>query len=162
MVTEPGAGGSGPISGEAVRYRTAEMADAMLGSGPPGQLPVMLSAVPGEAREGREVEVCEAAAGGGECSAGSGPGAPPAPPGAAVVLETVLPAGEEPNGTAESVKAPKVSCEERNVTGISNFTVQILNVSQVSGPRHRAALCVLRVGSVGLCLLVLDLVGFFV
>lgn len=162
MVTEPGAGGSGPISGEAVRYRTAEMADAMLGSGPPGQLPVMLSAVPGEAREGREAEVCEAAAGGGECGAGSGPGAPPAPPGAAVVLETVLPASEEPNGTAESVKAPKVSCEERNVTGISNFTVQILNVSQVSGPRHRAALCVSGVGSVGLCLLVLDLVGFFV
>uniref|UniRef100_A0A8C3PYR9 Thioredoxin domain containing 15 n=1 Tax=Chrysolophus pictus TaxID=9089 RepID=A0A8C3PYR9_CHRPC len=124
-VTEPGAGGSGPISGEAVRYRTAEMADAML-----GQPPVVLSAVPGEAREGREAEACEASASGGECGAGSGPGAPPAPTGEAVVLETVLPPGEEPNGTAESVKAPKVSCEERNVTGVSNFTVQILNVSQ--------------------------------
>lgn len=130
VVTETGAGSSAPISGEAVRYRTAEMADAMLGSGPPGQPPVVLSAVPGEAKEGRAAAACEAAAGGEECGAGSEPAAPPAPPGEAVVLETVLPAGEEPNGTAESVKAPKVSCEERNVTGISNFTLQILNVSQ--------------------------------
>lgn len=149
VVTETGAGSSAPISGEAVRYRTAEMADAMLGSGPPGQPPVVLSAVPGEAKEGRAAAACEAAAGGEECGAGSGPAAPPAPPGEAVVLETVLPAGEEPNGTAESVKAPKVSCEERNVTGISNFTLQILNVSQVSSPRHRAAPSMLGVGSVG-------------
>ncbi|XP_065591148.1 thioredoxin domain-containing protein 15 [Cyrtonyx montezumae] len=129
--TEPSAGGSAPISGEAVRYRTAEMADAVLGSEPPGQPPpVVLSAVPGEGREGLTAETCEAAAGGGGCGAGSGPAALPASSSAAVALETVLPAGEEPNGTAESAKTPKVSCEERNVTGINNFTLQILNVSQ--------------------------------
>ncbi|XP_015731249.1 thioredoxin domain-containing protein 15 [Coturnix japonica] len=117
-VTEPGA------DGEAVRYRTAEMADAMLGSGTAGQHNVVLSAVPGELSEGREAEACEAAAGGGDCGDGSGPEAPP------VVLETVLPAGEEPNSTAESGKSPKVSCEERNGTATGNYTLQILNVSQ--------------------------------
>ncbi|OXB60024.1 hypothetical protein ASZ78_002000 [Callipepla squamata] len=103
------------------------MADAVLGSEPP---PVVLSAVPGEAKEGLAAEVCEAAAGGGECGAGGEPAAPPAPPGAAAALETVLPGGEEPNGTADGAKAPKVSCEERNGTGSGSFTLQILNVSQ--------------------------------
>ncbi|XP_047913154.2 thioredoxin domain-containing protein 15 [Anser cygnoides] len=153
-VTELNAAGTPPAaavgsaqvgSGEAVRYRTAEMADAMLGSGLPAQQAVGLSVVPGEAREEQEstaatTGTCEAAAGGsGECGAGSRPSAPLAQPdtqgrehaaGSPVVLETVLPGtAEEPNGT-ESVKTPKVACEERNVTGISNFTLQILNVSQ--------------------------------
>ncbi|NXI32803.1 TXD15 protein, partial [Sterrhoptilus dennistouni] len=46
------------------------------------------------------------------------------------LLEPVLPApAEEHNGT-DGAKAPKVSCEERNTTGIDRFTLQILNVSQ--------------------------------
>eukprot|EP00062_Callorhinchus_milii_P015876 gi/632966581/ref/XP_007899497.1/ PREDICTED: thioredoxin domain-containing protein 15 [Callorhinchus milii] len=36
---------------------------------------------------------------------------------------------EEPNGT-ETSRAPKVTCEERNTTKIENFAVQILNSSQ--------------------------------
>ncbi|KFZ49086.1 Thioredoxin domain-containing protein 15, partial [Antrostomus carolinensis] len=36
---------------------------------------------------------------------------------------------EESNST-DSSKAPKVNCEERNITGINRFTLQILNVSQ--------------------------------
>ncbi|NXD13670.1 TXD15 protein, partial [Nothocercus nigrocapillus] len=69
------------------------------------------------------------AGGGGECG---GPASPSAPPGSPVVLETVLPApAEEANGT-EGVKTPKVNCEERNVTGLGNATLQILNVSQAS------------------------------
>lgn len=135
--------------GEAVRYRTAEMADAMLGSGLPAQQAKGLSVVPGDAKEEQEsasttTGTCEAAAGGsGECEAVSRPSAPLAQPdmqghehavGSPVVLETVLPGtAEEPNST-ESVKTPKVACEERNVTGISNFTLQILNVSQVNRP----------------------------
>ncbi|XP_074958998.1 thioredoxin domain-containing protein 15 [Phalacrocorax aristotelis] len=121
--------GSVQGGGSAVRYRTAEMADAALGSGLPAQQAPVLSVVPGEARDGRAsaaaaAEGCEAAAGGDACGAGSGPGREQAG------LETVLPApAEEPNGT-DSAKAPKVNCEERNITGIDRFTLQILNVSQ--------------------------------
>lgn len=146
--TPPAAAAAGSAQvggGEAVRYRTAEMADAMLGSGLPAQQAKGLSVVLGDAKEEQEsasttTGTCEAAAGGsGECEAGSRPSAPLAQPdtqghehavGSPVVLETVLPGtAEEPNST-ESVKTPKVACEERNVTGISNFTLQILNVSQ--------------------------------
>ncbi|XP_017691552.1 PREDICTED: thioredoxin domain-containing protein 15 [Lepidothrix coronata] len=119
---ERGAGGPEPV-----RYRTAEMADAMLGSGgsgAPAEPPVLLSAVPAEPSGGP----CEGTAGAGACGpTGSGPAAPPGPPREQPVLEPVLP--EEPNGT-DSAKAPKVNCEERNTTGIERFTLQILNVSQ--------------------------------
>ncbi|KAM9289508.1 thioredoxin domain-containing protein 15 [Morus bassanus] len=122
--------GSAQGGGSAVRYRTAEMADAALGSGLPAQHAPLLSVVPGEAGDGRAPAAaaaaggCDAAAGGDACGAGSGPGREQAG------LETVLPApAEEPNGT-DSAKAPKVNCEERNVTGIDRFTLQILNVSQ--------------------------------
>ncbi|XP_050168379.1 thioredoxin domain-containing protein 15 [Myiozetetes cayanensis] len=115
---ERGAGGPEPV-----RYRTAEMADAMLGTAEP---PGLLSAVPAEPSGGP----CEGGAGtgAGACGpTGNGPAAPPGPPREQPVLEPVLP--EEQNGT-DSAKAPKVSCEERNTTGIERFTLQILNVSQ--------------------------------
>ncbi|XP_027538373.1 thioredoxin domain-containing protein 15 [Neopelma chrysocephalum] len=120
---ERGAGGPEPV-----RYRTAEMADAMLGSGSgaPAEPPVLLSAVPAEPSGGP----CEgeARAGAGACGpAGNSPATPPGPPREQPLLEPVLP--EEPNGT-DSAKAPKVNCEERNTTGIERFTLQILNVSQ--------------------------------
>uniref|UniRef100_A0A8B9TSK1 Thioredoxin domain containing 15 n=1 Tax=Anas platyrhynchos TaxID=8839 RepID=A0A8B9TSK1_ANAPL len=137
------AAGSAQVGGgEAVRYRTAEMADAMLGSGLPAQQAKGLSVVPGDAKEEQEsasttTGTCEAAAGGsGECEAVSRPSAPLAQPdmqghehavGSPVVLETVLPGtAEEPNST-ESVKTPKVGLrgEERDwdhVSGIVNGT----------------------------------------
>lgn len=132
-------GGSAQGGGEPVRYRTAEMADAMLGSGPPpAQQAAGLSVA--EAGDGRAPAgaggACGAAAGGDACGAGSGPAPSPGQGGSQgreqPVLETVLPAAaEEPNGT-DSAKAPKVNCEERNGTGPGRFTLQILNVSQVS------------------------------
>ncbi|NWT44788.1 TXD15 protein, partial [Chroicocephalus maculipennis] len=127
-------GGSAQGGGEPVRYRTAEMADAMLGSGLPAQQAVVLSVVPGEAREGQVSDVakgaCDAADGGEGCGAGSSPEGPPGQGREQDGLETVLPApAEEPNST-DSAKAPKVNCEERNITGVDRFTLQILNVSQ--------------------------------
>lgn len=122
---------------EPVRYRTAEMADAMLGSGALAEQPVLLSAVPAEA-SGGPAGVCDGA--GDACGpAGSGPAAAQAQE--QPVLEAVLPApAEEQNGT-DGAKAPKVNCEERNTTGIERFTLQILNVSQVGGwPAHCPAL----------------------
>ncbi|XP_051487077.1 thioredoxin domain-containing protein 15 [Apus apus] len=138
---EPGAGGQPPSpgggsaqGGEPVRYRTAEMADAMLGSGPAAEQAVLLSVVPGEERDSRAsaltTEACDAEAGGDGCGAGSGPAASLGQGRQQPGLGTVLPAPvEEPNGT-DSAKAPKVNCEERNTTGIDRFTLHILNVSQ--------------------------------
>ncbi|XP_038006167.1 thioredoxin domain-containing protein 15 isoform X2 [Motacilla alba alba] len=104
---------------EPVRYRTAEMADAMLGSGALAEQPVLLSAVPAEA-SGGPAGACDGAAAGDACG----------PAREQPVLEPVPPApAEEQNGT-DSAKAPKVNCEERNTTGIERFTLQILNVSQ--------------------------------
>ncbi|XP_027462075.1 thioredoxin domain-containing protein 15 isoform X1 [Zalophus californianus] len=40
------------------------------------------------------------------------------------------PAPPEDANNTESLKSPKVNCEERNVTGLENFTLKILNVSQ--------------------------------
>ncbi|NXN98441.1 TXD15 protein, partial [Rhinopomastus cyanomelas] len=140
-LTEPSAGGQlrSPGDGtEPVRYRTAEMADAMQSGGLPAPPPVVLSVVPGEVGNDHTSAVakgtCDAVAGGDECGAGSNPAAPQGRPGGPnreqAALETVLPApAEEPNGT-DSTRAPKVSCEERNTTGIERFTVHILNVSQ--------------------------------
>ncbi|XP_030360296.1 thioredoxin domain-containing protein 15 [Strigops habroptila] len=132
---QPRCPGGGPAQdgGEPVRYRTAEMADAMLGSGLPApQQPVVLSVVPGEAKDGPAAAaatgVCDAAAGGEACGVGSG--AAGSQPREQAVLETVPPApAEEPNST-DSAKAPKVNCEERNTTGAERLTLQILNVSQ--------------------------------
>ncbi|NWH68786.1 TXD15 protein, partial [Geococcyx californianus] len=103
---------------EPVRYRTAEMADAMLGSGLPA---VELSMVPGEAGEGQAPVAaaggCDGAATNDACGAGSG-----------VNQELPTPTAE-PNGT-ESGKGPKVSCEEMNSTGTDCCALQILNASQ--------------------------------
>uniref|UniRef100_A0A8C8A7A3 Thioredoxin domain containing 15 n=1 Tax=Otus sunia TaxID=257818 RepID=A0A8C8A7A3_9STRI len=142
-VTEQSAGGqprspgdgSAQGGGEPVRYRTAEMADAMLGSGLPAQQAVVLSVVPGEARPGQAAAVAKGACDGGDgCGAGSGPAAPLGQAGSQgreqAALETVLPAPAEESNSTDSAKAPKVNCEERNATGIDRFTLQILNVSQ--------------------------------
>ncbi|XP_069339737.1 thioredoxin domain-containing protein 15 isoform X1 [Eulemur rufifrons] len=40
------------------------------------------------------------------------------------------PAPTEDANNTESLKSPKVNCEERNVTGLENFTLKILNMSQ--------------------------------
>uniref|UniRef100_A0A3Q1NK96 4a-hydroxytetrahydrobiopterin dehydratase n=11 Tax=Laurasiatheria TaxID=314145 RepID=A0A3Q1NK96_BOVIN len=40
------------------------------------------------------------------------------------------PTPTEDANTTESLKSPKVNCEERNVTGLENFTLKILNMSQ--------------------------------
>ncbi|NXY88747.1 TXD15 protein, partial [Alcedo cyanopectus] len=118
--------------GEPVRYRTAEMADAMLSGGHPAQQALVLSVVPGEAKDGQGSAkgVCEAAAGGDACAAGGGPAAPLGQGREQAVLETVLPVPAEESNSSDSAKAPKVSCEERNTSGIEHFTLQILNVSQ--------------------------------
>ncbi|CAI5766649.1 domain-containing 15 [Podarcis lilfordi] len=126
---------------ESVQYRTAEIADAMMGSSIPAAEPVVLSVVPGESKERHVLEhdtgTCDAAVDG-ECSTQgivsflSQPGSPiqeqviDSP----VVLEAVHPSSGEDSNSTDGMKTPKVNCEERNITGITNFTLQILNISQ--------------------------------
>lgn len=50
------------------------------------------------------------------------------------VAEAEPVATEDANST-DSFKSPKVNCEERNVTGLENFTLKILNMSQVGSLR---------------------------
>ncbi|KAK2505410.1 hypothetical protein MC885_001944 [Smutsia gigantea] len=49
------------------------------------------------------------------------------------------PAPAEDSNNTESLKSPKVNCEERNVTGLENFTLRILNISQVREYMHQLA-----------------------
>uniref|UniRef100_A0A8D0GXM6 Thioredoxin domain containing 15 n=1 Tax=Sphenodon punctatus TaxID=8508 RepID=A0A8D0GXM6_SPHPU len=128
-------------SAEPVQYKTAEIADAMLGGGVPADQSVVLSVIPGEMdRHVSEfgVDTCDATVEDGDCST-QGSAASYSQPTARsqeqvadanVVLEAVHPSSAEESNNTDSVKTPKMSCEERNITGIRNFTLQILNVSQ--------------------------------
>ncbi|XP_044310488.1 thioredoxin domain-containing protein 15 isoform X2 [Varanus komodoensis] len=126
---------------EPVQYRTAEIADAMMGSGMPASQPVVLSVIPGETKERNlfesDTDTCDAAVDG-ECSTqgiASSLSQPEfhaqdpiiEPP---VILEAVHPSSVEDSNSTDSMKTPKVNCEERNITGMTNFTLQILNISQ--------------------------------
>ncbi|XP_054831961.1 thioredoxin domain-containing protein 15 [Eublepharis macularius] len=125
---------------ESIQYRTAEIADAMMSSGVPERQPVLLSVIPGDAKE-RDVSesdsgTCDAVSG--ECSTQGiitslsqpGSSAQEQIKDPAVVLEAVHPPSTDDSNCTDGMKTPKVNCEERNITGITNFMLQILNVSQ--------------------------------
>lgn len=126
--------------------RAAEEANAVLGLDTQSDHMVMLSVIPGEAEDKVSSEPS-----GGTCGAGGeedsrcnlreslfsldGAGAhfpdreeeyytEPE------VAESDAAPTEDSNNT-ESLKSPKVNCEERNITGLENFTLKILNMSQV-------------------------------
>ncbi|XP_024644074.1 thioredoxin domain-containing protein 15 isoform X2 [Macaca nemestrina] len=125
--------------------RAAEEANAVLGLDTQSDHMVMLSVIPGEAEDKVSSEPS-----GGTCGAGGeedsrcnlreslfsldGAGAhfpdreeeyytEPE------VAESDAAPTEDSNNT-ESLKSPKVNCEERNITGLENFTLKILNMSQ--------------------------------
>ncbi|XP_023572333.1 thioredoxin domain-containing protein 15 isoform X2 [Octodon degus] len=131
--------------------RTAGEAGAALGLRAPGDPVVVLSVIPGEAKDKRSSEpsggTCAAAGEeDAECSvresvlsrAGAGPTFPdreedddPEPEAEAEAeAEAAYPTPAEDSNNTESLKSPKVNCEERNVTGLENFTLKILNMSQ--------------------------------
>ncbi|XP_039341306.1 thioredoxin domain-containing protein 15 isoform X1 [Mauremys reevesii] len=142
LSTEDGSALTGELRAP-VQYKTAEIADAMLGSGIPADQSVVLSVIPGEAKDRHMSEfgigTCDAAVEDAECSAGTSLASHLSQPGSHVqeqagdsnvVLEAVPTSPAEESNSTDSVKTPKVNCEERNITGIRNFTLQILNVSQ--------------------------------
>ncbi|KAM6150594.1 thioredoxin domain-containing protein 15 [Erethizon dorsatum] len=133
-----------PRDPSSLQERAAEEADAVLGLGTSGDPMVVLSVIPGEAEDKRSSEpsggMCAAGGEDSRCSVresllsrdGAGPGFPdreeeyyPEPEAA-----EADPAPAEDSNNTESLKSPKVNCEERNVTGLENFTLKILNMSQ--------------------------------
>lgn len=115
----------------------------MMGSNLPAGQPVVLSVIPGETKERHVSEsdtgTCDASVDG-ECST-QGIIASLVQPSShvqeqirdpGVILEAVHSSSAEDSNSTDGTKTPKVNCEERNITGITNFTLQILNISQVS------------------------------
>ncbi|XP_038628051.1 thioredoxin domain-containing protein 15 [Tachyglossus aculeatus] len=127
---------------ETVQYKMAEIADAMMGSEANRDHLELLSLLPGEASDRPISELragaCEAGVQSSECDSKenlfslskSRTDVPEKGEGYNLALVHAGPSpAEEANGT-ESLKTPKVNCDERDVTGMENPTLQILNISQ--------------------------------
>lgn len=134
-----------PAGGLMGEDRSAEEARAVLGLDTGGDHMVMLSVIPGEAEDKLSSEPS-----GGTCGAAGqedsqcnlreslfsldSAGAS-SPDREEYYTEPEVaesdPAPAEDSNNTESLKSPKVNCEERNVTGFENFTLRILNISQV-------------------------------
>ncbi|XP_063784804.1 thioredoxin domain-containing protein 15 [Pseudophryne corroboree] len=125
---------------ESIQYKTAEIADAMQTTDIQADPAVILSMVPPEVKDRLVTEapdsVCDAAKYDAKCSANNDS---PAPSDNQVITktqntDTSAPEAEQSRAddtnTTDSGKPLKVSCEERNITGMENFTLQVLNVSQ--------------------------------
>lgn len=135
-----------PSRGPVVLDTPAEAADAVLGLDTEGNHMVMLSVIPGEAEDKLSSEPSS-----GTCGAGRKEDSPCHLPESLFSLDSAGasipdreeedysepeaveadPAPAEDSNHTDSQKSPKVSCEERNVTGLENFTLKILNMSQV-------------------------------
>lgn len=137
-----------PSHGPMGQDRSAEEADAVLGLDTEGDHMVMLSVIPGEAEDKLSSEPSS-----GTCRAGGDEDSR-----CDIDLGESLfsldstgtnfrdreeedytepevaesdPVPTEDSNHTDSQKSPKVNCEERNVTGLENFTLKILNMSQV-------------------------------
>lgn len=135
-----------PSHGPVVLDTSVEEADAVLGLDTEGNHMVMLSVIPGEAEDRLSSEPSS-----GTCGAGRKEDSPCHLPERLFSLDSTGanipdreeedytepeaveadPAPTEDSNHTDSQKSPKVSCEERNVTGLENFTLKILNMSQV-------------------------------
>ncbi|XP_067852313.1 thioredoxin domain-containing protein 15 [Heptranchias perlo] len=132
-----------------IQFPTAEIADAVLGTGVTSNQEALLSLIQNIKNERTAFEVkdtpCTGVSGEtGECSVSEEifPSLTYIPSGSQEgelleeretgIVEPVpaeSPAAEESNAT-EAARAPKVNCDERNMTGLESFIVQILNNSQ--------------------------------
>ncbi|KAM4675110.1 thioredoxin domain-containing protein 15 [Discoglossus pictus] len=126
---------------EPVQYKTAEIADAMLGTDIQMDPFVLLSMIPEEAKDKAVLDPpatgCNTENDGVDCSEkesllvlGKNPADAQEKPKSQNNESDAEPPKSEESNTTDSSKPLKVNCEERNITGIENFTLQILNVSQ--------------------------------
>ncbi|XP_051834128.1 uncharacterized protein LOC127549809 isoform X3 [Antechinus flavipes] len=123
--------------GQTEQHNTGKVSYETLGNEVNGDH--LMSVIPGEAKD-LNTGSCDAGVEGSRCNIreslfsfiGSGANIPDKGEEYNLVLEAVptSPPSKEDSNSTESVKSPKVNCEERNVTGLESFTLQILNVSQ--------------------------------
>ncbi|KAM8971953.1 thioredoxin domain-containing protein 15 [Pelodytes ibericus] len=118
---------------EIVQYKTAEIADAMQGTDIPTDPAVLLSMLPREMKDKVFPEAAEPVCDGEACSTPESLIELVKDPSDILdktnTVESDTSKIEESNNT-DSSKPLKVNCEDRNITGMENFTLQILNASQ--------------------------------
>ncbi|KAG7484670.1 hypothetical protein MATL_G00052640 [Megalops atlanticus] len=120
------------------QFKTAEIADAVMGTNVPSDPASMESLIPKNAKDFQAdfSALCEED---GKCAAAPTPLTGEETPNAKTTEETEpvtlgmvhvdTMTADEQNST-EATKTYKVSCDKRNITGMDNFTVTILNASQ--------------------------------
>ncbi|XP_072256837.1 thioredoxin domain-containing protein 15 [Pyxicephalus adspersus] len=124
---------------ETVQYKTAEIADAMQSSDIQTDPAVLFSMVPKELKDKVGMETPSAlyeTQKEGECSTNE---CPESTSGDQIITKTQSTDSESSNteqikteesNSTDGNKPLKVNCVERNITGIDNFTLQIINASQ--------------------------------
>lgn len=121
---------------ETVQYKTAEIADAMQSSELQTDPAVLFSMVPKELKDkvvmetsDTETQKAEEECSTNECPHSTSDDQTKVQTADANTSNTEQPKTDESNST-DSNKPLKVNCVERNITGMENFSVQILNASQ--------------------------------
>ncbi|XP_069825704.1 thioredoxin domain-containing protein 15 [Dendropsophus ebraccatus] len=120
-----------------VQYKTAEIADAMQSSDNQHDPAVLLSMLPRDMKDRAGADpVCDIAVGGAECGPSDGTHSNTGDQ-EQEQTQNMEPGPVDPeqaktddSNTTDSSKPLKVNCEDRNITNVENFTLQILNISQ--------------------------------
>ncbi|KAM4039834.1 thioredoxin domain-containing protein 15 [Anomaloglossus baeobatrachus] len=120
-------GNEGRVTG-GVQYKTAEIADAMQSVDLQTDPAVLLSMLPRAMKDRAGADsVCDMEAGGEECGSTLSASDDQAEE---QTQNMDANAADTDSNATDSSKPLKVNCEDRNITDMENFTLQILNISQ--------------------------------
>lgn len=113
------------------QYKTAEIADALMGTEPPVNPSGIESLIPKNVKEqaGFPLSPCDDQS---QCGSFLTPEEGNMEPSEPVTLELVHSVATDEQNSTEVTKTYKVNCDKRNITGMDSFTVQVLNASQVT------------------------------
>ncbi|CAJ0929001.1 unnamed protein product [Ranitomeya imitator] len=115
----------------AVQYKTAEIADAMQSLDVQTDPVVLLSMLPRVMKDrAGEGSVCDMETGGEECGFSDGSLSNSDDQSQEQTQNMDASTADSDSNTTDSSKPLKVNCEDRDITNMENFTLQILNISQ--------------------------------
>ncbi|XP_073505378.1 thioredoxin domain-containing protein 15 [Phyllobates terribilis] len=115
----------------AVQYKTAEIADAMQSLDIQTDPAVLLSMLPRVMKDRAGANtVCDTETGGEECGSSDDSLSNSDDQSQEQTQNMDASAADTDSNTTDSSKPLKVNCEDRNITNMENFTLQILNISQ--------------------------------
>ncbi|XP_077122206.1 thioredoxin domain-containing protein 15 [Ranitomeya variabilis] len=115
----------------AVQYKTAEIADAMQSLDVQTDPVVLLSMLPRVMKDrARAGTVCDMETGGEECGSSDGSLSNSDDQSQEQTQNMDTSTADSDSNTTDSSKPLKVNCEDRDITNMENFTLQILNISQ--------------------------------